>query len=173
MLLDQFTVSHRNDQRPSLLEISLGHLLPFPRDRDRIAKHHSGESNKVMRQIHIRFLIFLLATIFVSCGKGTASDNAAIATTASESTSAVHDNDSSAKPVEAVELKGASYWREDKPHTRKETVCVWVSDGDTIRTQEGETIRLLGVNTPEIAHPRFGKLTGEPFGEEAKKFLKK
>lgn len=40
-----------------------------------------------------------------------------------------------------------------------------VIDGDTFVTTEGETVRLLGINTPEVG----GHRAAEPYGEEAKK----
>lgn len=46
----------------------------------------------------------------------------------------------------------------------------WVGDGDTIVLADGERVRYLGINTPEIAHD--GK-PGEPYGEEARVFNKK
>ena len=43
-----------------------------------------------------------------------------------------------------------------------------VIDGDTLITDKGENIRLLGINTPEIAH---GNKPAEPFSYQAKKAL--
>ena len=56
------------------------------------------------------------------------------------------------------------------PHIIEEVRVEYVFDGDTVKTADGQTIRLLGVNTPEIAHPSHGKPYGEPGGEEAKAF---
>ena len=42
-------------------------------------------------------------------------------------------------------------------------------DGDTFRTTDGEKVRLLGINTPEVAH---GTERGEPLGNKARDFLK-
>ncbi|MGI6285917.1 thermonuclease family protein [Neomoorella humiferrea] len=42
-------------------------------------------------------------------------------------------------------------------------------DGDTLHVQingKEEKVRLIGVNTPEIAHPDLG-IKEEPYGEEA------
>jgi micrococcal nuclease len=44
-----------------------------------------------------------------------------------------------------------------------------VYDGDTFKTQEGEKVRLLGINTPEIAH---NGTPGQPLGQKAKRELK-
>ncbi|MES0371473.1 MAG: thermonuclease family protein [Mariprofundaceae bacterium] len=44
-----------------------------------------------------------------------------------------------------------------------------VYDGDTFKTRSGEKVRLLGINTPEIAH---GGKPGQPFGKIAKHELK-
>lgn len=56
------------------------------------------------------------------------------------------------------------------PHIIEEVRVEYVFDGDTVKTADGQTIRLLGVNTPEIAHPSHGKPYGEPGGEEARAF---
>lgn len=45
----------------------------------------------------------------------------------------------------------------------------WVSDGDTVRLDDGQKIRLVGVNTPELANN--GNLA-EPFAKEARQFLR-
>lgn len=52
-----------------------------------------------------------------------------------------------------------------------------VKDGDTVvvsPVEGGEffTCRLYGIDAPETTHPRFGK-SGQPYGEEASKELKK
>jgi len=44
-----------------------------------------------------------------------------------------------------------------------------VIDGDTLALTDGRRVRLLGINTPEVAH--HGR-PGEPLGEQAKQFLK-
>jgi len=62
-------------------------------------------------------------------------------------------------------------WFPAMPHDRRSTRCVKVYDGDTIRTESDEVIRLLGINTPEIAHPERGETMAEPYGDEAKRFL--
>lgn len=56
------------------------------------------------------------------------------------------------------------------PHIIEEVKVEYVFDGDTVKTADGQKIRLMGVNTPEIAHPAHGKPYGEPGGEEAKSF---
>jgi len=45
-----------------------------------------------------------------------------------------------------------------------------VVDGDTIILESGERVRLLGVNTPEVNHP---KKPVEPFGKEAAEFTRR
>ena len=45
-----------------------------------------------------------------------------------------------------------------------------VYDGDTVVMDDGEKIRLLGINTPEVENSRQA---GEPGGEEAKQWLQK
>ena len=44
-----------------------------------------------------------------------------------------------------------------------------VYDGDTFKTHDGEKVRLLGINTPEIAH---SSKPGEALGKQAKSRLK-
>jgi micrococcal nuclease len=46
----------------------------------------------------------------------------------------------------------------------------YIYDGDTFKTDRGEKIRLLGINTPEIAH---ASKPGEILGKQAKYRLKK
>ncbi len=51
----------------------------------------------------------------------------------------------------------------------------YVVDGDTIVVQKGRqesTIRLLGIDAPEIAHEKYGKTKGDCYGKEATDFLK-
>jgi len=43
-----------------------------------------------------------------------------------------------------------------------------IIDGDTVDLKDGRRIRLLGINTPEVAH--HGR-PGEPLGEQAKQYL--
>lgn len=43
-----------------------------------------------------------------------------------------------------------------------------VFDGDTLRLEQGEKVRLIGINTPEVEHR---DKPGEPKGEEAKRYL--
>lgn len=50
---------------------------------------------------------------------------------------------------------------------RRVTVAT-VYDGDTFKTEDGEKVRLLGINTPEIAH---NDSPGEPLGETARRRL--
>ncbi len=51
----------------------------------------------------------------------------------------------------------------------REGTVAWVYDGDTIRLSDGQKIRYIGVNAPEIAHD--GR-AAEPFGQEAFSFNK-
>lgn len=46
----------------------------------------------------------------------------------------------------------------------------YVYDGDTFRATNGDKIRLLGINTPEVMH---GSEPGEPMGKEAARALKR
>ncbi|MEW6555984.1 MAG: thermonuclease family protein [Elusimicrobiota bacterium] len=56
------------------------------------------------------------------------------------------------------------------PYIIEELKCDYVVDGDTLKTADGQTIRMLGVNTPEITHPSYQKYENEPGGIEAKEF---
>jgi endonuclease YncB( thermonuclease family) len=40
-----------------------------------------------------------------------------------------------------------------------------VSDGDTLKLQDGRSVRVLGINAPEITH---GEKTGQPLGRESR-----
>jgi endonuclease YncB( thermonuclease family) len=42
---------------------------------------------------------------------------------------------------------------------------VRVSDGDTLKLQDGRSVRVLGINAPEITH---GKKAGQPLGRESR-----
>ncbi|MBT9147763.1 MAG: Thermonuclease [Syntrophomonadaceae bacterium] len=57
--------------------------------------------------------------------------------------------------------------------TARQVLVTGVTDGDTIRVNIGgqsETVRLIGIDTPETRHPERGV---EPFGHEAAAFTKK
>jgi len=49
-----------------------------------------------------------------------------------------------------------------------------VGDGDTVSIEWGdddrERVRILGIDTPEVAHPRYGMPFDQPFGPEAAAF---
>lgn len=53
--------------------------------------------------------------------------------------------------------------------TERWVTVAHVYDGDTFRTDKGEKIRLLGINTPEIAH---NDKPGEEMGQAARRLLK-
>ena len=48
------------------------------------------------------------------------------------------------------------------------TTVKWVDDGDTILLADNRRIRYIGIDAPEIAHPKYGKKS-EPFGRAALK----
>ncbi|MFH1646058.1 MAG: thermonuclease family protein [Candidatus Omnitrophota bacterium] len=48
-------------------------------------------------------------------------------------------------------------------------VVKWVADGDTIKLFNGEYVRYVGVDTPELHHPKK-HIYPEYYGKEAKKF---
>jgi len=48
-----------------------------------------------------------------------------------------------------------------------------VIDGDTLRVDVGgrqHDVRILGINSPEIAHPRYGKKSGQCGGQAARRY---
>lgn len=51
-------------------------------------------------------------------------------------------------------------------------VVKWVPDGDTIELDNGKFIRYIGIDTPELHHPKRS-ITPEYFAEEAKEYNKK
>lgn len=51
----------------------------------------------------------------------------------------------------------------------REVLVTYVVDGDTIEATDGERIRLLGIDAPEVAHH---EVAGEPFGEESTLWLR-
>ena len=76
----------------------------------------------------------------------------------------------------ALALLSVSLWRQQKVADlpSRAARCVRVIDGDTILLERGERVRLIGVDTPEIAHPhRPEKEIGEKFGKEASAFTKR
>ena len=50
----------------------------------------------------------------------------------------------------------------DPAYATMEVHCTRIVDGDTLELRGGETIRLLGIDTPEL---------GEPYADEAKWYL--
>lgn len=51
----------------------------------------------------------------------------------------------------------------------RQVLVAYVVDGDTFRTSDGERVRLLGVDAPEIAHENR---PGESYGVESARWLK-
>jgi micrococcal nuclease len=63
-------------------------------------------------------------------------------------------------------------WAEECAADRIDTQAevAWIADGDTVRLTNGQLVRFVGINTPEIGHN--GK-PSEPFAEEAKAELER
>jgi endonuclease YncB( thermonuclease family) len=66
-----------------------------------------------------------------------------------------------------------------RPHGERVTVppeAVRVDDGDTVVVRwsrdDLETVRILGIDTPETRHPEHDLPYGQSFGEEARAFLR-
>lgn len=73
-----------------------------------------------------------------------------------------------------VKAPDAPGWNPSAAHEIRTAVCEFVADGDTLKTDDGIWIRLLGINAPEIAHPgRRGEAgtAAESYGVEAKAAL--
>lgn len=60
-----------------------------------------------------------------------------------------------------------SYLRADADIEVREVVAEFIHDGDTFRGADKIDYRLAGINAPEVAHPEYGKPTGDPGGDEA------
>ena len=60
------------------------------------------------------------------------------------------------------------------PANSQKAIVTYVLDGDTmdLKGKDGNNFRcrIDTIDTPEIAHPKFGK-TGQPYGEESKKTM--
>jgi len=79
----------------------------------------------------------------------------------------------------AIDEKKFPYINWDVPHKKQNVIVNGIYDGDTIVVEgmekageEGTVVRLLGVDTPEIAHPDMGFDTDEPGAAEATEFTK-
>ena len=59
-----------------------------------------------------------------------------------------------------------------QPALSLEVQVLRVIDGDTIVIEGGQRVRYIGIDAPEMAHPRYGR-RGEPFGEAARRFNEK
>ncbi|MCZ6514559.1 MAG: thermonuclease family protein [Acidobacteria bacterium] len=72
----------------------------------------------------------------------------------------------------ALALLSVSLWRQQRVADlpSRSARCVRVIDGDTILLERGERVRLIGVDTPEIAHPQGPE---EKFGKEASAFTER
>lgn len=75
------------------------------------------------------------------------------------------------KPSSSTSMPSYSLTRSaDSPITSSDYISATITrvvDGDTVKAQINgvtETVRLIGIDTPETKHPRIGK---EPYGQEA------
>ena len=48
----------------------------------------------------------------------------------------------------------------------------YVIDGDTFILENNQRVRMIGINAPETAHPRYGK-KGQPYGNQSRERLRK
>jgi len=78
-------------------------------------------------------------------------------------------------------LAAMNAWSDDRAQTRPfgkriaiPLELIDVSDGDTVNIQwsedDRERVRILGIDTPEVAHPHWKQYQGQPFGTEATAF---
>ncbi|MFA9459697.1 thermonuclease family protein [Thiohalorhabdus methylotrophus] len=65
-----------------------------------------------------------------------------------------------AEPIGRARKSGGGEWR----------AVEWIPDGDTIHLADGTKVRLIGINTPEVAHRDD---PAEPGGPEAQRFLRR
>ena len=70
-------------------------------------------------------------------------------------------------------LQSASFAALSEPacttsHFYETAVVKYIHDGDTLHLRDGRKVRLIGINTPEVAHGKHG---AEPYSSEAKKAL--
>ena len=74
--------------------------------------------------------------------------------------------------VLALALLSVSLWRQQRADDlpSRSARCVRVIDGDTILLEGGERVRLIGVDTPEVANPYRSE---EEFGKEASAFTER
>ena len=73
--------------------------------------------------------------------------------------------------------QGEAFERAARVRVRVDPQTVWVDDGDTIRIswpgEPAERVRLLGIDAPEVANPRYPEHQEQPYGAEAKAFARK
>lgn len=63
--------------------------------------------------------------------------------------------------------------RPSQVRVRVPLTLIDVGDGDTVSIQwddDCERVRILGIDTPEVAHPQYGMPFDQPFGREASAF---
>jgi len=67
--------------------------------------------------------------------------------------------------------------RRARVRVRVDPQTVWVDDGDTIQISwpdaPAERVRVLGIDAPEVANPRYPEHKAQPYGAEARAFARK
>jgi micrococcal nuclease len=117
-------------------------------------------------------LVFALFLIFAGCSNGSA--GGAVKQQASGIPAG------SAGPQQAVSVADENTERQDPPAAGDAVKVIpatvtSIADGDTLHVKingREEKVRLIGVNTPEIAHPDLG-IKEEPYGKEAAAYTQK
>ena len=109
---------------------------------------------KRMRNIGGIFLLFLLLCAIISCiQKDTA--------TTTEDTISFTENITSIKE-DTISTEDITSSKDTKSSTKDTISCTAVIDGDTFVLENGETVRLIGIDAPELS---------QPGGEESRQYL--
>lgn len=120
----------------------------------------------------MRLIVFLLLSITVLFGCGSEDLNTVQKEEASKEVvqqEETMEDMIETDPVEGEEVTTVTEWPGINTFDAE---VVSVTDGDTIKVRingQVESVRFLLVDTPETNHPRLGE---QPFGQEAKTFMK-
>ncbi len=117
----------------------------------------------------VGIFIVLVLTIFISAAVN--QDPPAEGSESVEAEETLTDEGTDSSPTDQTaddRAEGTQLTDEASPTAEMEVAIVSeVIDGDTIRLESGETVRYIGIDTPETKHPRRGV---ECYGQEASNF---